>query len=298
VELAGGETTSGQFSYDTGAGDAPALAIEVTSADDAATATVTVNEPAVFDVSITDVDDGVTEGETITVNYSVTNTGDVTDTQDIDFEVNGTVENTRSDLTLAGGATSGGTFTYQTSIGDSPAKTVTVASGDTEASATVTVLETDPDIIASLSTEEGSVGDVVGVDLDVVTFDGQGDGFDSYQLYVSFDQSVLEFENLTAGGWGSPASSSSSDGIVTVADFSPSGQTPVEPALTFNFEIVGQGNSAVEFTDELKENKIVDGNKNEYQTKYEDGAAGTSVGGSATRLSHAATGPAVPVAVR
>jgi hypothetical protein len=284
VELAGGDTTSGQFTYETSEGDAPAVAAGVTSEDDTETATVTVNEPALFNVTLTDADDGVTEGETITVNYTVVNTGDVTDTQDITFAVNGTVESTRSGLTLAGGDTASGQFTYETSIGDSPAKLVTVASADTEATETVTVLETDPDIIASLSTEEGTVGDTVGVDLDIVTFDGQGDPFDSYQLDISFDQSVLAFQNITAGGWGEPSAVDSSNGTVAVADFAPSGETPVEPALTLNFEIVGQGGSAVEFTNEVNQNSI-NGPDGEYQTKYEDGAAGTSVSNAVSGLS-------------
>jgi hypothetical protein len=293
VTLGGGEMFSGQFSYETAAGDSPAVAVSVASDDDTTTETVAVLAPAVFEVSITDIDDGVSEGETLTANYTVENTGDVQDTQDITVTVNGSVENTRSDVTLDGGESFDGTFTYETGVGDSPAVTVTVATADTADSADVEVLENNPDIVASLSQEQGSVGDIVGVDLDVTTFGGSGDGFGSYQLGLSFDDSVLSFEGIVAGGWGDPSSQSSTDGKIAVSDFAPSGQTPVEPALTFEFEIVAQGSATVAFDDGVIENVINDPGGNEYLTKYEDGAAGTSA--SAVAGAYAVTAHQQPI---
>jgi subtilisin family serine protease len=139
VTLNGSETFSGQFTYDTVAGDAPAVSVTVSSEDDSATKTLTVNEPANLDVTLTSVDPAVTEGETVTVAYEVTNTGDVTDTQDITFAVNGTTEDTETGVTLNGSETFSGQFTYQTVAGDTPAVTVAVSSADDSASETVTV---------------------------------------------------------------------------------------------------------------------------------------------------------------
>jgi len=141
VTLDGSETFSGQFSYDTVAGDTPAVSVTVSSADDSASATVTVNEPANFDVTLTSVDSAVTEGETVAVAYEVTNTGDVADTQDIGFAVNGTTEDTASSVTLNGSETVSGQFSYATSAGDASAVTVAVLSADDSATQTVTVNE-------------------------------------------------------------------------------------------------------------------------------------------------------------
>ncbi len=141
VTLNGSETFSGQFTYSTSTGDAPAVSVSVSSEDDSATETVTVNEPAVFDVMITSVESAVTEGEMITVNYEVTNTGGAQATQDITFAVNGTSEETESGVTLNESETFSGQFTYSTSTGDAPAVSVAVSSADDLATATVTVNE-------------------------------------------------------------------------------------------------------------------------------------------------------------
>jgi len=141
LTLAGSETTTGSFSYQTGAEDTPGIEVAVASADDTATETVTVNEPALFAVTVTGLDSSVIEGETVTVNYTVTNTGGVADTQDIGFTVNGTTEKTESNLTLQAGEAFDGAFDYQTVDGDAPALSVAVASENDTATGSVTVDE-------------------------------------------------------------------------------------------------------------------------------------------------------------
>ena len=141
LALNGSETFSGQFTYATSSGDTPVVSVSVSSNDDSVTETVTVNEPAKFDVTITSVDSAVTAGETVTVAYEVTNTGDLQDTQDIGFAVNGTTEATESGLVLNGGETFSGQFTYATVVGDSPAVSVSVSSNDDSVTETVTVNE-------------------------------------------------------------------------------------------------------------------------------------------------------------
>jgi len=143
VTLNGSERFSGQFNYTTGSADTPAVTVAVTSGDDSASETVTVTEPASFEVRITSVDEAVTEGETITVAYEVTNTGDVADTQDIGFAVNGTAEDTASGVTLNGSETVSDQFSYDTVAGDAPTVSVAVSSADDSASATVTVQGSD-----------------------------------------------------------------------------------------------------------------------------------------------------------
>jgi outer membrane protein assembly factor BamB len=102
------------------------------------TGTVTVAEPADFEVLITSVD-AVTEGETTTVAYEVTNTGDQQDTQEIEFSVNGMTAGTEAGVTLNGSETLSGQFTYDTVRGDKPGLKVSVASSDGTATETVTV---------------------------------------------------------------------------------------------------------------------------------------------------------------
>ncbi len=141
VTLNGSETFSGQFTYTTGAVDTPAVSVAVASEDDSASETVTVNDPAVFDVTITSVDSAVTAGEIITASYEVMNTGDVQATQDIEFTVNGTTEDSESGVTLNGSETFSGQFSYRTESADTPAVSVAVSSADDSETETVTVNE-------------------------------------------------------------------------------------------------------------------------------------------------------------
>jgi hypothetical protein len=141
VTLAGGETFAGSFAYETGSGDAPGVNMTVASADDTATASVTVNEPAAFAVEITDVPASVTAGESVTVEYAVENTGDVEATQNIEFDVAGEIADIEPGVTLAGGEAFTGTFAYETGSGDVPGVDVTVASANDTTTASVTVLE-------------------------------------------------------------------------------------------------------------------------------------------------------------
>jgi len=285
--LTGGETFAGAFSYDTTDGDAPGIEVGVSSANDSASATVTVNEPAFFDVTIDGFDSEVTEGESVTVNYTVENTGDLNAVQDIEFTVNGTTETTRSDLALSGGANTTGTFTYDTAIGDSPALTLAVASVDDQDTVTTTVLASDPDIIATLSNEVGAVGDTVNVSLNLTSFGSDGgDGFGSYGVGFSYDDSILNFTGIGQYAFSNgPAAINVDNNSIGITDISLNSdqiQTPLEPALTLGFEVLSDGTSPVVFDSEPLngDNQFNNGTGDTYQTKYEDGSAGTSTTGT------------------
>jgi PGF-CTERM protein len=157
VTLTGGETFSNSFTYTTETGDetgdAPTVTVEVASADDSASETVTVQQPggsAVFDIAITDVPAEVTEGDDITVGYQVENTGEAEGSKGISFTVDGDQQGTQQ-VTLTDGETFSDSFTYTTVSGDTPTVTVEVTSVDDSASETVTVRETQP---RELSEEE------------------------------------------------------------------------------------------------------------------------------------------------
>lgn len=142
VTLNGGDTFTGSFTYTTVTGDAPAIETNVSSDDDFATETVTVNEPAFFDVQITGTNSPVTEGETLTVDATITNTGDIQDTQSVnltDTEFNNTERDT-VDVTLTPGESNSSiTFEWDTTIGDSGSGNVTVFSEDDSDNENVTV---------------------------------------------------------------------------------------------------------------------------------------------------------------
>ncbi|WP_174811909.1 CARDB domain-containing protein [Salinadaptatus halalkaliphilus] len=141
VSLDGGADTSETVTYDTDDGDVPEIDLTVATDDDTATETVAVEDdldPADFTVTIDDVDDSVDAGETVTVDYTVENTGEAPDSQDIVVEVDGETEAT-DDISLDGGDDTSETVTYDTDDGDVPEIDLTVATDDDTATETVAV---------------------------------------------------------------------------------------------------------------------------------------------------------------
>jgi len=135
-----------EVSFDVGTLDAGSYVATVTAdADNAApdsnSDSFTVLQEPSFEVTIDRVEDSVTAGDTVTVDYTVENTGDIRDTQEIVFEVNGTEEGSESDVTLDGGETFSEQFTYTTDSGDTPAIEIAVSSDNETATETVTVSE-------------------------------------------------------------------------------------------------------------------------------------------------------------
>jgi len=156
VPLAPGESTTVTLSWGTGPGDAGDYTAEVASNDDADSRGVSVLEPPFFDVTIDQINGPVTEGETVTVDYTVENTGDLSDTQDIVFSVDNVEVARAGDIELAGGESFSDTFTYQTEEGDAPAILVDIQSEDTGQEREVTVNEPTPasfavDIVSTTS---------------------------------------------------------------------------------------------------------------------------------------------------
>jgi CARDB. len=141
LTLIDGETASDTFTYSTQTGDAPAAKLNISTANDSTERVVTIQQPPFFDITIDDVNSTVTEGEQITVDYTVENTGESQGTQDITFSVNGTEENSKSALTLSEGNSASDTFTYVTTTGDAPAVQLNISSGDDAATRTTTVQE-------------------------------------------------------------------------------------------------------------------------------------------------------------
>jgi len=103
-------------------------------------------DEAYFEVEITAYDDEVEEGDTVTVEFEVENTGELEGTQDIVFSVDGTEEDS-VEVTLDAGDTYSGEFTWE--AGEPGDYDLEVASDDTSDSVTVTV-EEEPGLIERL----------------------------------------------------------------------------------------------------------------------------------------------------
>jgi hypothetical protein len=139
VTLNGSEMFSGQFTYATAAGDAPAVSVAVSSDDDSTSETVTVNEPAFFAVDIVETTTPVA-GESLTVTVQVENPGDVEGTQTVALDA-GALGTDETNVTLAGGTTTETTLSVGTESGDEGSYAISVSSADDTDTADVTVLQ-------------------------------------------------------------------------------------------------------------------------------------------------------------
>ena len=101
--------------------------------------------PAFFDVTITNTNSPVQEGDILTVDYSADNTGDAHDTQDIRLEIDSVEEDRDSDITLLGAESTTGTLEWDTTDEDEAEYTATVLSDDDTDSVTVEIGTAIPD---------------------------------------------------------------------------------------------------------------------------------------------------------
>ena len=98
------------------------------------------SEPAYFEVEITDYDDEVDEGDTVTVEFTVENTGELEGTQTIVFSVDGDEEDTM-EMTIGAGESEDGEFEWEAD--DAGEYELEIASDDHEDTVAVTVEEDD-----------------------------------------------------------------------------------------------------------------------------------------------------------
>jgi len=195
------EVDTRDFEWQTGDGDAGDYTAEVIPTEgEPGSTTVRVNAPASFDVTIDNIDEPVTEGEDVTVAYTIENTGDVGGTQDILFFVDGTEEGRESDVELGGGGSFSGSFTYTTQSGDAPSILVEVVSEDSGSERQVTVNEPDP---ASFDVAITGTNDpvVAGETLDVTaTVENTGDRTDSQEITLAIDGTTEDSTTVELAG--------------------------------------------------------------------------------------------------
>jgi hypothetical protein len=209
-----------------------------TGATDTFPAQLEILDGPFFDVDITGAPSEVFEGDTFDIDYEVTNIGTQTDTQDIELEVNGTVERTNSNVQLGSSGSLQDTFTLdESNLSQSPPYVITVQTGDDSASRTVEVLvpnefslTADPDAANSPSTHtwEADPTDFEG-EVDTITVDYPS-GF-SFNGLNEADITVTMERQLSSGPDTSEIDVNSDTYSGSVATFDLSGN--------FNTDLIG-----------------------------------------------------------
>ncbi|MBS3790673.1 MAG: hypothetical protein KGY66_07130 [Candidatus Thermoplasmatota archaeon] len=189
ITLGGEESIHESFEWQTEEGDRGEYDLIVASEDDTDEVTITVLKPAFFEITIVDYDEEVIEGENFTVNYKMNNTGDVEDTQNITFLVNGDLIDTEENINLKGGQVHEGEFIWN--AGSPGEYELTVASGDDTDDVNVTLISEhayyEVKIIEPEDMDEFEEGEEVIVNYNVTNY-GNEEGNQTIYLYVDGDQ--------------------------------------------------------------------------------------------------------------
>ncbi|PSP52667.1 hypothetical protein BRC74_06170 [Halobacteriales archaeon QH_7_68_42] len=139
LTLEPGESRSVTLEWATRAGDAGFYDATVASDTDSAGTDVAVEEGGQFAVTVDGTNSPVVEGETLTVDTTVENTGETTDTQEVTLSIGGSRRDS-TELTLEPGETRSITLEWATAEGDAGGYTATVES-EADSDATDVVIE-------------------------------------------------------------------------------------------------------------------------------------------------------------
>ena len=120
--------------------------------------------PAFFDVAITDTNSPVNEGDVLVVDYSVDNTGDSFETQDIRLEIESVQEDADLDVSLSGGASDSGTLEWDTTGQDADTYEATVLSDDDSDTVTVEIPDAFFDVAIQSTNSPVEEGETLNVD--------------------------------------------------------------------------------------------------------------------------------------
>jgi len=111
LPVGGGETVDGAFSYETVADDTPVVTVGVATADDAASANVTVLAPALFAVEAVETNGPLIAGAELVVTLSVANTGGITANRTVQVDA-GPVGSAERVVALGGNESTTEIFTF------------------------------------------------------------------------------------------------------------------------------------------------------------------------------------------
>lgn len=205
--LDGDQTETITLTYSTATGDAPEVAVQARTDGDTVTTSASVSEPepdpeppghdqaeAHFDVTITHSNSPLDPGETAVIEAEITNAGDGTGTQTIEFNVSDQMAN--ESMTIAPGNSESVTFEWQTTADDIGTQTATIASEDDADNTTISVTVDNPAFVSAHVADATPI--IVDITFDQAVFvddDMPTDGFG-----VSVDGSIVDLETASADG--------------------------------------------------------------------------------------------------
>jgi hypothetical protein len=259
VTLGPGESTEETLSVGTGAEAAGEYEVTVASEGDEASTTVTVETGAAFEVAIAGTNAPVTAGEDLSVTAEITNTGDTSGTGTVEVAV-GELGSASTQVTLSAEQSTTETLTVATEAGEAGEYTATLASGDDEDTASVTVDPAPAEVALSgldIAGEGSSASIVEGasqpVAVDVTNVGGQP--FDNpveVEVSIGFVSSTAtaapapgETETVTIDGATDDILAGGYDVTAEAGDAAVSGSLSVDPPVALSgLNIAGQGESA------------------------------------------------------
>lgn len=197
VSLTGGSETTVQLECTTTDEDSPELDLIAESDDDTDTTVAEVNQPAQFGIAI----DGttITDG-TLSVEYAVENTGDISGDTTVDLKLEDDPEDDRTHH-LEAGETDSDTFEYDLEHGDEPELAVSLETPDDEDDTTVDVEPATVELNAITTDEPIVEGESLEVTASVTNM-GDEPSDESLELR-SFDGTVVDDEPVEIDGGGS-----------------------------------------------------------------------------------------------
>ena len=203
VNLSSGSSMSVTFSIPTSTGDAGTYTATVSTDDNTDSTSVTIegqDEPANFDVDIDSTNSPVTEGDTLTVDATIQNTGDKSGSQTVTAEVPGVGSDSKT-VSLNGGSSTFETFSIPTSSGDGGSYTAAISTDDDSTSTSITIKEQEEPANFDVSIDRTNSPVEVGSDLTVdTTITNTGDQRDTQSVTVEVPGVGTDSETVTLNG--------------------------------------------------------------------------------------------------
>ncbi len=199
VELAADEEYEGNFTWQTEEGDIGGHQLKIASEDSEVESSVELVEPPSFEIDILTEAKSIVEGDTLTLEYEVSNAGDIEDQQTMEFIVDGELQDSK-EITLESGETKGDFFVWQTEVGDSGEYDLQISSDTRERGMTVNVLEDaffEVEILSPIGGEEFPEGEEITIEYEVRNTGGV-EATETIELTVNGE--VKDSQEVTIGG--------------------------------------------------------------------------------------------------
>ncbi len=206
ITLDAGEQYTGIFTWKPP--ERGAYRVEITTDDHSDYSSVSVVEDSYFDIRIRDMQREIVEGDELTVEYDVENTGEAEETQTLSFEISDDEEivyQDDKDVEISEGERKQDKFTWQTIESDAGNYEVSISSDDDEDDYSLEVWESDRFIVDFRIVDRDVVeGDHLTVEFTIIntkeTESKQDVDFSVYDLQLSDDAELIHndvIEDLT-----------------------------------------------------------------------------------------------------